>query len=195
METTNIQELEQLRSEMREFKSRLEQQEIVSKRLLTEATRGRVSWIKKCNVWVSIVGLCFLPVVIALLRVIDCSWTPIVFFSIMVVGESLFNFWNSLSISDRRLMAGDIVGTRQRLLAYKRREQRQMMVEVPMIVLWFVWVVFDVSRHSAADTDRDMGITLLVGGVLGLIFASIVFVREIRSLNRAVRQIDEFTDN
>ena len=50
----NLQELEELRSQVAEFKSRIEQQEIVSRRMLDEAMSGHVSWIKSMNIWMSV---------------------------------------------------------------------------------------------------------------------------------------------
>ena len=41
-QNNNLQELEELRSQVAEFKNRMEQQEIVSRRLLKEAMKG--SW-------------------------------------------------------------------------------------------------------------------------------------------------------
>ena len=46
----NLQELEELRSQVAEFKKHVEQQEIVSRRLLKEAMKGHVSWIKQMSI-------------------------------------------------------------------------------------------------------------------------------------------------
>ncbi len=43
-QNNSLQELEELRSQVAEFKNRVEQQEIVSRRLLKEAMKGHVSW-------------------------------------------------------------------------------------------------------------------------------------------------------
>ena len=47
----NLQELEYLRSQVAEFKNRLDQQEIVSRHLFDEAMKGHVSWIKHMGIW------------------------------------------------------------------------------------------------------------------------------------------------
>ena len=53
-QNNNLQELEELRSQVAEFKNRVEQQEIVSRRLLREAMKGHVSWIKQMSIWGSV---------------------------------------------------------------------------------------------------------------------------------------------
>ncbi len=190
----NIQELEQLRNEVSEFKNRLEQQEIVSQQLLKQAMTGHVSWIKKYDIWGSILGLCFLPFVMFVMHQVGCSWAPIIFLVIMMVGEAAFNFWNASTIRNSYLMVDDVLSTRQRLLGFKRREQWQMMIEVPLILVWFVWVCFDVAGNRPGDDlSNVMSVTGLIGGVIGFIVAVIIYFRMIRSLNRAVKQIEEFT--
>ena len=48
-QNNNLQELDELRSQVAEFKNRLEQQEIVSRRMLNAAMKGHVSWIKQMS--------------------------------------------------------------------------------------------------------------------------------------------------
>lgn len=60
-QNNNLQELEELRSQVAEFKKRVEQQEIVSRRLLREAMKGHVSWIKQMSIWGSVGELVILP--------------------------------------------------------------------------------------------------------------------------------------
>ena len=63
----NLQELEELRSQVAEFKNRMEQQEIVSQQLLKRAMTAHVSWFKNFNVWADIICLCFMPVLALIL--------------------------------------------------------------------------------------------------------------------------------
>lgn len=195
MENQNItiQELEQLRSEVAEFKSRLENQEIISQRLLRQAMTGKVSWIKKVNVWVSIAGIFCLPIVAFVMHEVGCSFASIIFLTIMMLCEASFNFWNVSTIRSSQLMSQNILTAWQMLLSFKQREQRQMMIEVPMLILFLVWICFEASGNASTE-QHWMGITGLVGGVIGLIVSGVIYVREIRSLNEAVRQIEEFAN-
>ena len=67
-QNNNLQELEQLRSQVAEFKNRLEQQEIVSRQMLEEAMKGHVSWIKQMSVWGGVVDLALVPLIVYLLK-------------------------------------------------------------------------------------------------------------------------------
>ena len=94
-QNNSLQELEELRSQVAEFKNRVEQQEIVSRRLLKEAMKGHVSWIKQMSIWGSVCELAILPfLVYALRNIVGVSWLPIIVIGLVIVGEAVFNFWN-----------------------------------------------------------------------------------------------------
>ena len=193
-QNNNLQELEQLRSQVAEFKNRLEQQEIVSKKLLKQAMSGHVSWFKKLNVWADVVGLCFMPLVALFLREIGCSWAPIITLLVILIGELIFNIWNTRSISSQHLMSNDVMTSRQRLLRFKQRERWQTVIEVPIIVLWVVWVYFDSTAYTSQNhIDRSVWFVSVV--VMGLAIGFYIYYREMRSLNKAIKDIDDFANN
>ena len=119
----NLQELEELRSQVAEFKNRMEQQEIVSQQLLKQAMTAHVSWFKGLNVWAGVIGLCLMPLLALFLRGIGCSWGPFIMIFIILIGELIFNIWNTRSISTKYLMSDDVLTSRQRLLKFKQRER------------------------------------------------------------------------
>lgn len=193
-QNNNLQELEQLRSQVAEFKNRLEQQEIVSERLLKQAMTGHVSWIKQMSAWGGVVDLALVPLTVYLLRsIVGVSWLPILAVCIVMVFEAFFNFWNVSTIRDKYLAANDVINTQHRLTTYKRREKLYFYIIVPFLLLWLVWLFFDV--YSSKDipfpsTDRLIFDFAALAIMLAICFY--VFYREMRSLNKAIKEIDEF---
>lgn len=187
-QNNNLQELEQLRSQVAEFKNRLEQQEIVNQRMLKQAMSGHVSWFKKLNVWTDVVGLCLMPLVVLFLREIGCSWAPIIVLLIIFIGELIYNIWNTRSISSQKLMSDDVLTSRQLLLRFKKCERWQTVIEVPMLVSWMVWVYFDAAQKY---TERAMW--FIITFAIGLSIGFYIYFREMRSLNKAIKEIDEFS--
>ena len=197
METqnNNLQELEELRSQVVEFKNRMEQQEIVSRRLLKEAMKGHVSWIKQMSFWGSVAELALLPLFVYLLRSIaGFSWLPIIALGLVMAGEAVFNFWNVSTIRDKHLAVDDVLSAQQRLITFKRREKLYTFGILPFLLLFLVCIPFGVFH----DTDIPFPPTnrLVVYCVLIVITTAVlsyVFSREMRSLNKAIKEIDEFT--
>ena len=193
-QNNNLQELEELRSQVAEFKNRMEQQEIVSLRLLKEAMKGHVSWIKQMSIWGSVGELVILPFLVYALRsIVGVSWLPIIVIGLVIVGEAVFNFWNVSTIRDKHLAVDDVLSAQQRLITFKRREMLYTYGILPFIFLWVVWLLFDVyygTEIPFPSSDRLLVDLVLIVIVLVLLFY--VFSREMRSLNKAIKDIDEF---
>lgn len=193
-QNNNLQELEELRSQVAEFKKRVEQQEIVSRRLLKEAMKGHVSWIKQMSIWGSVGELVILPLLVYALRsIVGVSWLPIIAVGLMLVGEAVFNFWNVSTIRNKHLAVDDVLSAQQRLVTFKRREKLYLFGMLPFLFLLIVWLLFDVYYGTDIpfpSSDRlivDIVMVIIVSAVL-----SYVFYREMRSLNKAIKDIDEF---
>ena len=193
-QNNNLQELEELRSQVAEFKNRMEKQEIVSQQLLKQAMTAHVSWFKGFNVWADVIGLCFMPLVALILRGIGCSWAPFIVILIILIGELIFNIWNTRSISTKYLMSDDVLTSRQRLLKFKQREKWQTMIEVPLLVLWVFWIFFDGPGHTSHN-QTEWTVRLIIGFVIGFGIGFYIYYREMRSLNKAIKEIDEFNNN
>ena len=196
-QNNNLQELEELRSQVAEFKNRVEQQEIVSRRLLKEAMKGHVSWIKQMSIWGSVGELVILPLLVYALRcIVGVSWLPIITVGLVIVGEAVFNFWNVSSIRDKHLAVDDVLSVQQRLITFKRREKLYTYGILPFIFLWVVWLLFDVYYGTDIpffpSSDRLLFYFVVIAITLAVV--SYVFYREMRSLNKAIKDIDEFRE-
>ncbi|SEV98041.1 hypothetical protein SAMN04487827_1043 [Prevotella sp. khp7] len=186
-QNNNLQELEGLRDQVTEFKKRMEQQEIVNHQLLKIAMNKHISWIKFMNTWTGPIALVLSPLFIFCLRELGCSWIPIIFIILVLIGETVFNIWNVSTISNKHLAAQDIISVQQRLTAYKRREKLQTYIECPLILLLGGWFIFDIYNYINIPV-----IKLIVGLLLGSFIIFFILFREIRSLNKAIKVIDEF---
>jgi len=196
-QNNNLQELEELRSQVAEFKNRVEQQEIVSRRLLKEAMKGHVSWIKQMSIWGSVGELVILPLLVYALRcIVGVSWLPIIAVGLVIVGEAVFNFWNVSSIRDKYLAVDNVLSVQQRLITFKRREKLYTYGILPFIFLWVVWLLFDVYYGTDIPffPSSERNLVYFVAVVITLAVVSYVFYREMRSLNKAIKDIDEFRE-
>ncbi len=193
-QNNNLQELEELRGQVAEFKKRMEQQEIVSRHLLKEAMKGHVSWIKQMSFWGSVVELVLLPLFVYILRSIaGFSWLPIIAIGLVIAGEAAFNFWNVSTIRDKHLAADDVLSVQQRLVTFKRREKLYTFGILPFLLLWLACIPFGVFHGTdIAFPSSDRLVVYCVATVILFALLFYVFSREMRSLNKAIKNIDEF---
>ena len=193
-QNNNLQELEELRSQVAEFKNRMEQQEIVSRHLLKEAMKGHVSWIKQMSFWGSVAELALLPLFVYVLRSIaGFLWLPIIVLGLLIAGEAVFNFWNVSTIRDKHLAVDDVLSAQQRLITFKRREKLYTFGILPFLLLWLACIPFGVFHGTdIAFPSRDRLVVYCVAIVIVFALLFYVFSREMRSLNKAIKAIDEF---
>ena len=195
-QNNNLQELEQLRGQVAEFKNRMEQQEIVSRRLLVEAMKGHVSWIKRMSIWGSVGELIVLPLLVYILRsIVGVSWGPVIAIGIVIIFEATFNFWNVSTIRDKYLAADDVLSAQQRLTVYKRREKLYTFSAIPVILIWVIWMLCDVYYGTDIPfppTERLLAYFVVISITFAVIFY--IFSCEMRSLNNAIKEIDEIAN-
>ena len=195
-QNNNLKELEELRSQVAEFKNRMEQQEIVSRHLLKEAMKGHVSWIKQMSFWGSVAELALLPLFVYVLRSIaGFLWLPIIVLGLLIAGEAVFNFWNVSTIRDKHLAVDDVLSAQQRLITFKRREKLYTFGILPFLLLWLACIPFGVFHGTdIAFPSSDRLVVYCVAIVIVFALLFYVFSREMRSLNKAIKDIDEFAE-
>ena len=190
----NLQELEELRSQVAEFKNRMEKQEIVSRHLLNEAMKGHVSWIKHMSIWGGILDFALVPFVIyALHGIVGVSWAPVIFICLVLMVEGIINFWNFSTIRDKHLATDNVLSAQQRLTNFKRREKLYTFGVLPFILIFIVWLLFDLYHGTDIpypQLSRLIVYFVVIAVTLTAVFY--VFYREMRSLNKAIKEIDEF---
>ena len=193
----NLQELEVLRQQVAEFKNRMDEQEIVNKKLLMAATtKGHISWIKQLNIGGAIINIVMIPIVILVFRnIVGCSWGPILFCELILILSAAFGIWNISTIRDKYLLCDNVLSVKQRLTAFRRREKLSFFIVLPILLLWIVWILFDIyygtniPLPSATHLIEDALIILI-----GLSFVFYTFYREKRTLNKTIKEIDEFVE-
>ncbi len=193
----NLQELEVLRQQVAEFKNRMDEQEIVNKKLLMAATtKGHISWIKQLNIGGAIINIVMIPIVILVFRnIVGCSWGPILFCELILILSAAFGIWNISTIRDKYLLCDNVLSVKQRLTAFRRREKLSFFIVLPILLLWIVWILFDIyygTNIPLPSTTHLIEDALII--LIGLSFVFYTFYREKRTLNKTIKEIDEFVE-
>ena len=193
----NLQELEVLRQQVADFKNRMDEQEIVNRKLLMAATtKGHISWIKQLNIGGAIINIVMIPIVILVFRnIVGCSWGPILFCELILILSAAFGIWNISTIRDKYLLCDNVLSVKQRLTAFRRREKLSFFIVLPILLLWIVWILFDIyygTNIPLPSTTHLIEDALII--LIGLSFVFYTFYREKRTLNKTIKEIDDFAD-
>lgn len=142
----NVQ-LEEMRKEMKELQATLQQQKIFTEKSLRQAMGHRSSWITRFVI-VEVIGLPFLILLfLGMKEFVGLSWgfviASILFVTVDVVWDAIIN----------RLRVGDyislsLIDLQHRLIRQRNMRRIQLLIEVPLVVIWVVWFVYDIHNHG-----------------------------------------------
>lgn len=190
-------ELEVMSRQLDILNKKLEDQEIVNDRLMREAMKGRMSWIKKF-IWCEIVAV---PFVIFLFFVITVgfklSFGPFVLMSVMLVADVALDYKIN-KIGDNDFLQGNLTETAIKLIKMKKMRSVELAAELPIIIIWAVWFSVDIFWRIPDDElmhDLMTGFMIgsIIGGILGLVVVFVIMRKMQRTNDDVIRQIQELS--
>ena len=192
-----LDELEQLRTQVAEFKSRLNDQEIINDRLLRDVVKGKVKSLRKLNIVVYVLGALGFILVAAACLLVNISVWPIIFLALLGVGEAVFSFWNLNKISGVSEMS--VVDAQTEMTAFVRREKWLNIIEVPVVGAIIAWIYFsskDMVLPDSSDTNLTIatGIGGAVGAIVGISLVAYIFHKQFRIIGNIRKSIDALKD-
>lgn len=192
METnTNINELEQMRSQMNILKQKLSDQEIINKRLMRQSMCKRMDWIKKYI----IAEFVLLPFVTYAfwftLRAYGISGSGLALFMLIIIVDVILDYKvNKIKPGDWAEL--ELIDIARRLTRMKRIRNMQFMISVPLLILLFVWMYFD---SNIPQEYENLMISAGIGAIAGFIFAFFMIRKMNRVNDRIIGEINEITSD
>lgn len=204
MEENNLtNELEQMRQQMRDFKTQLEKQAIVNEDLIVSSMRKRMSWIRKYVVF----EICLVPLVIlawlGIKEYAGLSWYNYGFLVVMLIVDVTIDYRINMSaLTDEDYHSCNLIATVTKLTEMKGRRRMAMQVSIPLLALWLVWSGIETWVNFPSDATDFMRGTLyggMIGGVIGALqglYISYRVYRKMQSTNdEMISQIHKLTDD
>ena len=192
-------ELELMRSQMEDFKAQLDKQKIVNDKMIIGSMKKSMSWIKRFVYF----ECCLVPIIavswFAIKEYALLSWLNYAFLMTMIIVSVIADYRINVSaISDADYSRDNLVSTIKKLTRMKRLRSIEMMIEVPVLVVWLLWSGIEAWMYMPADA-LDCARTAVyggivggvIGGVCGLIFAFRIFLKMQRTNDEVISQINE----
>lgn len=198
-ENSLFNEMEGLRREMQAFKAQLDRQTIVNERLLAASMRKNMSWIRKFVVMECLTFPLILFLWLVLKKVMGFSWLFFAFTMFMITLELIGDYRiNVSSLHDADYSHDNLVTTASKLCRMKHLRRMKMLLELPFLVMWFVW--FALEKWMAVSPSADI-ITacadvffLAFCFVLGVLVAYYFYRRMQKTNDTLIAQIRELTE-
>ena len=185
--THPVDEVDELRQQIAQFKQRLDQQEIINDRLMRHTMNARISIFTKTSVIIDAVGLLITPFAIWYLDKVGISWILGIFALIAVIVELIYNIICHRKIQRLFTDGNDLLTVRRGLLKFRRSERLQMLIAVPLIILWIIAIMWQLGVF--AHTQELIRMSLAI--IIGLLICFGLFAWEMHRINNSIREIDD----
>lgn len=185
-----MNEMEQMRMQIALLKERLDREKIVNNEIMRRAMRDNVRWLNRRSVGFIILSLVMVPIVVLESEFLSLSkeWCYVTcgFFIISAVYTHLMQTeLDAYNLSDSNLL------TTQRAVArFKRLNARWLFFSTPFLILWCMWLIYEVKDLQYADS---VIIGLFVGLLIGLPVGIYTYRSMQRTASEILNQIEELT--
>ena len=188
-------EVDELREQLALFKQRLDQQEIISDRLMRRSMNARISIFTKTGVIADIVVLLIMPFVFWAFSKMGVSWYLTLILLLGVIIELAYNIICHRQIQRLFTEGNDLLAVRRGLLEFKKRERLQMLISLPLITLWALALCWQLGVFADNPTERvaAIGIRVGIGFFIGTLIVFCGYFWEMHRINRSIREIDELS--
>lgn len=188
-------EVYELREQLALFKQRLDQQEIISERLMRRSMNARISVFTKTSVIVDTVVLLIMPLVFWAFSKISVSWYLTLILLLGVIVELAYNIICHRQIQRLFTEGNDLLTVRRGLLKFKKAERQAMLISLPLITLWALALCWQLGVFADNPTASvaAIGIRVGIGFCIGTLIVFCGYFWEMHRVNRSIREIDELS--
>ncbi len=185
MESNSVSlELEQMRSQLSDFKATLRQQNIVNERIMRRAMAKDYSQIRREIVAVIAMAIAGAPVLWWLMPLYgQPGWfvaVTIAFFLISILA-SCFSLYRYASDD---LLSGNLTEVAGKMIGYKRFGNNWLKFSIPFLAVWLVLFFYFTSGMTGT-----YGYGIIVGGITGGLIGGVLGVRYHIKSNKRIAQL------
>lgn len=171
---TISEELEQLRTEYAELKSRLDKQEITNEKLIRESIRKDLRLVHTKTLVSLIAGIAALGIIPLLSLHFNLSLTFMIISIVWMLGMVIGNF-----IRNREISCDSISGesTQAFLAEIKKRKKNQFRWIRVNYSIFLIWVAYFIAECFRSGMAKEMLLPLVSGIVAGALLGSLLGLR------------------
>ena len=191
MNSIETNEILEMREQLASLKKRLENQEIVSEKMLREAMSKKLSTIHRRAMGLCAMSFIGIPAAIFTMHNLEFSvafgCVTVALILVGVVAQFLTHYRIGLDT-----LSGDLITTYNEVARMKRIYQRWLYISMPIFVVWLGWGAYEVYTKMTYDVTQLYAIILgaAVGLVLGLIFGLRQHRQNLRTAKEIMQQIE-----
>ena len=186
-------ELENMRQQMTTLKNKLNQQEIVSDRLIRRSMRDTAGNITRRYYF--IIALCLLMIPYTYVVFVMNLGLSLAFW----IGTSIFmlicggvTYYNCQNVTSANMMSDNLIGVGKKMARAKKFDANWLFFGIPAVILWLAWLVWELYQLDA-DAARYSLYGVICGTIIGAACGIKIHTRTLRQYQDIIDQIEDLT--
>ena len=185
-------DLENMRQQMTTLKNKLNQQEIISDRLVRRSMKNEVNTIARRYYIIMTIGLFMIPYgywcFVKLSGLSIFFWVVTCIFMLVCVGAT---YYTLRKINDPDMMNRNLVEARKKVASAKKFEANWLFFGIPAVVLWMSWFLYETYQLHGGAFSNGLFWGGCVGGIIGAICGIKMHFRTQRQYQDIIDQIED----
>jgi len=191
-QTTDYNEMEEMRRQMAVLKEKLEKEEILSDRLLRNTMQNQVRSIRRRANFSIVGGVCVLTIGPMAFSSLGASNIFIVVTSLMMLVLMVLTAVMHSKLREADVRDGQLLAVARNARRLKDDYRRWRNIGIPLMIVWLAWLVVEVMHGQSDPTDSLIMLSPIVaGGIIGGILGVMRNNHLVGMLDDIIRQIEE----
>ncbi len=184
-------ELEEMRGQLAALKKKIADQDIVNDRLIRKAVANKMTGIHRHRNKVIILGIIALAINIPYIYYMDFSLYLLAYTVFMILFSMYTTCKSHLAVENSDVMNGDLLSTAKDLKTLKKKYNRSYFYSIPMVLVYIVWVIYEISLQYDPHYAKPIVVGLLVGGLVGAAWGVSMNLKLVRMCDDIIAEIEE----
>ena len=185
-------DLENMRQQMTTLKNKLNQQEIISDRLVRRSMKNEVNTIARRYYIIMTIGLFMIPYgywcFVKLSGLSIFFWVVTCIFMLVCVGAT---YYTLRKINDPDMMNRNLVEASKKVAGAKKFEANWLFFGIPAVVLWMSWFLYETYQLHGGAFSNGLFWGGCIGGIIGAICGIKMHFRTQRQYQDIIDQIED----
>ena len=186
-------ELEEMRAQLGMLKDKLEKQTIINETHIRNSMKSKMSDINKTVTGTIIAGVFALCYCTWFFYWQDFSLAFVISTFVMLAVCLGITIAQRVILGKMDFSQGNLVETAEKLSKIKKHYQDWYKIAIPMIIVWFGWMMYEMLRIHSMESPMAIGFCCgaLIGGVIGGIIGMRINRKVARKATEILDQIAE----
>ncbi len=190
-EKDNLQELEEMRSQLLELKSMLKEQTIVNEQMMRKAMKGKYNKVRNDIKFSIVFSFLAMPLIGVLLPSLGLPlWFTVITLAFLL-SALIASTFSLRRYASENLMTGNLTSVAIRLIRYKRFGIYWFFYAIPFLLLWIVFFFRYVTEGKESEYVDGVVLGGIIGGVVGGVLGAWNYIQNLRRMNSILREIKD----